>query len=357
MRQIARQPPRFDIIKILDSHARRRGFDILDQANHSAFLADMADQIEKNRTNDILIYGLRAEAMFAFVASALGRCKAIKEEDAGDLYATDLAMKVPDFRIVTVDNREFLVEVKNWNERDPRKNYSLSHTYFSGLKQYASLFNKELFIGLFWSPQQLWILVSADDFERRNGSYELSLMEAIARNQMQLLGDYMIGTTPSLTLKLLSDPTKPRSVDASGMAAFTIGAVEIYAGDQRIVDDTEKNIAWFLMNYGDWPAHELPPEVVNDELVSIGFRVEPRERANPSQHFEMIGNLCAMISRQFNHVTAPDGSVAHLSPAREPDTFGVVIPVGYRGDRLPLWRFTMMPADTARLDVADPCEV
>jgi len=75
----------------------------------------------------------------------------------------------------------------------------------------------------------------------------------------------------------------------------------------------------------------------------MSFRVRPQERSNPDQNFEIIGYLSEMISRQFNDVTAPRGSVKLLSPTEEPDTFGVVIPSGYRGQVLGLWRFQMTP--------------
>lgn len=57
---------------------------------------------------------------------------------------------------------------------------------------------------------------------------------------MHILGDCKIGTIPSLTLRFIADPSKPRAVDASGHAHFTIGQVELYSGDQLIDDPLEK---------------------------------------------------------------------------------------------------------------------
>jgi hypothetical protein len=343
MRRISRDPQKFDLMKILDDYARQGGRDIRDPSDHAMLLAELQKQLEENRTNDILIHGLRVQHMFAFVASALGRCQAIKEEDAGEFYTTNPTMTLPDFRIVTTDQNEFLVEVKNWHPTNPIKSYKFPQRYFDGLKAYAALFKTELVIALFWSPLKLWILVSPEDFEQHNEDYVLSFDRAFKCNKMSLLGDRMIGTVPSLTLKFLSDPAKPRSIDENGMAEFTIGDIEMYAGDNLISDDTEKNIAWFLMNYGTWPAQKLPEEIVGDQLISMSFRVRPQERSNPNQNFETIGFLSEMISRQFNDVTAPRGSVELLSPTEEPDIFGVVIPPGYRGQVLRLWRFEMTP--------------
>lgn len=330
-------------MRIIDGHARACGLDIRNQTHNERLLADLTAQIEQNRENDSLIHGLRVERMFAYVACALGACRAVKEEDAGELYAVDTAMRVPDFRILTVEKRELLVEVKNCHMIDLERGYRLAPAYLGGLKSYASAFRTELFIAIYWSKPKLWTLLSPNDFELQDGEYVVRLQEAMPRNNMQLLGDTMIGLPPSLTVRLLSDPTKPRAVDSTGQAKFTIGQVELYCGDQLIEDDLEKRIAWFLMNYGSWPGHKLEPEVDGGEVISIGFRAEPEERSNPDENFEIIGCLSEMISREFNDDTAWDGLVRLLAPKREPDTFGVVIPADYRGKALPLWRFNLQP--------------
>ncbi len=84
MKRISRDPQKFELMRIIDDYARSRGLDIRDQANQEAFLADLGKQIESNRTNDILAHGLRIQTMFAYVAAALGACRVIKEEDAGE---------------------------------------------------------------------------------------------------------------------------------------------------------------------------------------------------------------------------------------------------------------------------------
>lgn len=349
MKRISRDPQKFDLMRIIDDYARSRGLDIRDQANQKALLAELGAQIEANRKNDILIHGFRTQKMFAYVAAALGACRAINEEDAGEFYSVEPELRSPDFRIVTLEPRELLVEVKNCRAVSLERDYRFTRTYLDRLKRYASIFQTELFIAIYWSPLKLWTLLSADDFELRDNQYVLPLPEAIMRNKMHdILGDCEIGTIPSLTLKLLSDSTKPRTLDASGHARFTIGQVELYCGDQLIEDDLEKQIAWFLMNYGSWPCQESPAEVADGELISIGFRAKPEERSNPDQHFEFIGSLSQMMSRQFNDITAPQGSVRLLSPKHEPDTLGVVIPPDYRGKALPLWRFELEPKAAAQ---------
>jgi len=343
VKRISRDPQRFDLIEILDEYARSRGLDIRDPSGDEAFLRHLGSQIEANRRSDILLYGLRAQTMFAFVAAALGACRAIKEEDTGNLYVDNPELRAPDFRIIMLDGREFLAEVKNCHTADPQRDLRFTRAYLDGLKAYAALFQTELFIAIYWSPPKLWTLLSADDFELRDQEYILPLLRAMKLDKMHILGDRLIGTVPSLTLKLVADPNESRAIDATGHVTFKIGQAELYCGDQLIEDDIEKEIAWFLMNYGNWGSRKLPAEIVDGKLVSMGFRVTPEERANPDEDFEIVGRLSEMISRQFNELTAPGGAVKHLSPERDPDTLGVVVPLDYRGTALPLWRFTIHP--------------
>lgn len=346
MKRISRDPQKFDLMRIVDDYARARGLDIRDPGSHESLLGNLVTQMESNRTNDILIHGLRIQTMFAYVVAALGACRAIKDEDAGELYSMDPEIRTPDFRVVTVEGREILVEVKNRHTLKPGRDYRFTRAYLDGLKSYAALFQTELFIAIYWSQLNLWTLLAASDFELQGDEYFLSLPDAMKRNNMRILGDCMIGTIPSLTLKFLSDPTKPRTVGPSGQAHFTIGRVELYCGGQLIEDPLEQKIAWFLMNYGKWPGRELPPEVLEGQLISVGFRLEPQGRSNPGELFEMIGFLSEMISRQYNDITAPEGTVKLLSPKRDPDTLGVVIPLDYRGTALRLWRFILSPSSS-----------
>lgn len=331
-------------MRLLDQYARSRGVSIQDQANHADFLAELARDFEANRGNDILIHGLRIQAMFAYVAAALGNCAAIKEEDAGDVYAVDSGLRAPDFRVVTADRHEILVEVKNHRPSDPTADYVFTPTYFDSLRRYADVFQRDLYIAIYWSQWKLWSLVRSDHFDSAGDFYRLELGEAMKRSEMKLLGDCMLGTVPPLTLRLLSDPAKPRAVGPDGKAEFTIGNVELLAAGQVINDRLEKEIAWFLMNHGDWPGSPTPVEVVGGQLVSLGFEVEPEQRAEPDQGFEVIGFMSQMVSRQYNEMTAAHGRVDLLIPKRDPGDLGVIIPPGFKGETLRLWRLYLTPS-------------
>jgi len=163
---------------------------------------------------------------------------------------------------------------------------------------------------------------------------------------MYLLNDRALATLPSLRLKLISD-APDRRIDCHGRAAFRIGRKELYCADMYIDDPFEQQLAWFLMLNGEWATPTEEPEIVDGELTSITFRVEPQERVNLDHPFEIIGHLGDLISRQFTEVTAPDGEVRRLTPEAEPGAFGVLIPPDYKGIALKLWQFELHPRNTS----------
>jgi hypothetical protein len=330
MKRISRDHPKFDLMRLLDRYARAKRVSLRDQSNHANFLADLTKHFHANRDNEILIHGLRIQAMFAFMAAALGNCLAIKEEDAGDLYAADSELRAPDFRIVTADGHEILVEVKNHRPSDPTADFVFDSAYFESLRRYGEVFQRALFIAIYWSQWKLWSLVRHDRFDAAGDSYRLSLGEAMKRSEMKLLGDCMLGTVPPLTLRLFWDPRKPRHVGLDGKAEFTIGSVELWAGGEVIDDPLERRIAWFLLQYGKWPVADSPVEIAEGELISIGFEARPEERANPDQSFEMVGTMSQMVSRQYNEITAGSGRVDLLVPNNDPGQLGVLIPNDFK---------------------------
>ena len=61
----------------------------------------------------------------------------------------------------------------------------------------------------FLGRSPMWTLVSADDFRCNGDTSTLDFSTAMKRNQMGLLGDAFIGTTPPLSLRFYSDKGKP----------------------------------------------------------------------------------------------------------------------------------------------------
>jgi hypothetical protein len=328
----------------LNEHAKARKGSLRDSVGQEAVMADLTQQLKSIRGNETLAHGLRVEAMFGHVAASLGQCRLIKQEDSGDIYTLEPALRVPDYRLVLIDGSEFFVEVKNHRPKDGFEEYGLTPEYLASLQTYAKAFGKELYFAIYWSQMKLWALVSDREFAPVGDRFVLSLPEAMKRNQMGRLGDVMIGTLPALTLKFYSDPKRPRRVGSDGETPVTIGRAEFYCGDNLLTEGTETEIAWFLLKYGKWPLELLAPEIDDGNLISFGFRAEPEECTPGSELFELIGFLSQMISRQYNAATAAEGKIDLLAPDFGPEQLGVIIPADFRSDRLPLWRFMVQPA-------------
>lgn len=342
MERIGRGEQRFDLMRLLDAYARNKKLSIRDGATHVTFLRGLADEFDLAKDSDTLIHGLRTEGMFAHVVAALGGCTMVKSEDAGEIYADDTTLRIPDYRVVISADEQLLVEVKNHRSAS-LADYLVKSAYMDSLRAYANAANLPLYIAIYWSDFHTWTLVPSDGFDLVGGNYSISFGESMKRSEMLRLGDCMLGTTPPLEFRLLSDPACDRSVQPSGEVGFTIGAVELRAGGQVIEDPLEKRIAWFLLRCGGWDVVDFPTEVVAGELISATFVVGPPERSSggddSEEDFEFLGFMSQMLSRQYGAMTADDSGVNLLTPTGQPHELGVVIPPDYVGERLALWRF------------------
>jgi len=204
--------------------------------------------------------------MFAHVAAALGKSKIIVEEDSGVFFSSEEDIRRPDFRLITNESEQLLIEVKNFRQKDPMEPFILKSKYLSSLKKYADVFKIPLKIAIYWSVWKLWTLIDATHFISENSDYSITMPEAIKRNEMNLLGDHMVGTVPPLSLRLYADPNKPRSIEENSQVHFTIGRVALYANGKEIIDDFEKKLVWFFMLHGKWNEVDQSAEIKNDLL-------------------------------------------------------------------------------------------
>jgi hypothetical protein len=150
----------------------------------------------------------------------------------------------------------------------------------------------------------------------------------------------MVGITKPLALRFYTDPTQPRKVGADGNASFTIQRSAFVAAGQEIVDDFEQTLAWFFLRYGMWDDLEQIAEIVNGEIIYFDFQ-GMKQDPNPDQPFLMIGQLSQMITHQFNEKTVDEGNIRRLTPDVQPDKLGIMIPNGFKGKVLGLWRFRL----------------
>lgn len=70
------------IIRLLEQLVREHDLKITESEDQNAILQVLQGAISRAPRNDILVHGARVEAMFSYVAGALGHCQAVKQEDA-----------------------------------------------------------------------------------------------------------------------------------------------------------------------------------------------------------------------------------------------------------------------------------
>ena len=340
MKRIERYPEKFEVIDIFENMARKKGLKLSESESHKDFIAALTKSFHESKDNPIIIHGRRIESMFEYLAASLGKSILIKREDSGEICSLDPGIRPPDFRILLDDGSDIFVEVKNCHKTDPNYRFPLKRSYATAIETYSKLFGREVYIAIFWSRWRKWTLLRLGSFTTNEERLSISFLEAFKHNEMALLGDIMIATTPPLAMRVITDPTKPRRVDGSGRVGFTIGAIELYCGGAKIEDKFEQSLAFYFMLHSNWVDSDPEAKVQDGDLVYFDFVTKPEEPV-PGQQFQILGFLSEMISRNYNDLTASDAGIDRLSPIIDPDSLGILIPQGYKGKQLPLWRFTI----------------
>jgi len=347
MKRLVRDPFRFDGFSLFATYGQKASVSLKDPASVGGFIAAVKASAERALSNEAFLLGQRTEALFERVVASLGGFRLLKREDVGDVFHTaETDVQPPDFRIVLEDGKQLLVEVKNFHQGDaPTKQQRESRAYLDALVGYADLMGCELRMATYWCQWNRWTLVPLSAFSQGEKWSTLSMPDAIVANEMNRLGDLLVGTRAPLRFRVNADRSKPRTIEANGQAGFTIGSCELLSEDRHITDPVELRIAWFLLLYGDWVIRDSTLIAEGDQLVAIEHHVGPsEERAEvEDQDFEFIGALSSMISRAHNSSTGDGGQVDRIRADFEPGAVGALIPEDYEGKALPLWRFIIEP--------------
>lgn len=338
----SRDPKHFEMLRVLDEFARSNGLSIDDEETHQKLIAQLSETLLEHRTKPTRLFGFRTEAMFAHVVAALGHCDIIVEEDTGIHYDSVSDSTAPDFRIITSDNEQFFVEVKNFHQKDLFANFKVQGSYLKRLYAYTQKFGLPLKIATFWSKWNKWTLVDSTRLLPNGNDYYLSIGEALARNEMCNIGDFMIGTVPPLSLRVYADPMKPREILESGQVSFTIGHIAFLAGETELRSELDQKISWFLFLYGEWDDCKETVATTGNQIDFLSFSVSPRQNET-EQAWNVVGTQSSMISKQYLDQTSVEGSVKRLSPVAQPDELGVIIPRDFYSDGLRLWCLVLHP--------------
>ena len=336
----------FSLLKSLDDFARTRGLSITDPVTRDQLVEVLGASIQGNVSKASRLHGLHTQSMFAYMAAAMGACQLIGEEDSGALFDLNGDVQRPDFRVITRDGTQMLVEVKNFHPKNPLQKLRLDGGYLRSLERYAELNAVPLKLAIYWSRWNVWTLLDANRLDSTQRTITIGMPEAYTHNEMHLLGDCMIGTEPPMSFRLYADKEKPRRITADGKAGFTVARACLCSAGVDVVDPVEKRIGYFLLQNGSWHESEEHAEI-NDGLVEYFelrfFPAPPPDDEPDPQRFRSVGFLSQMIASQYIRSTSQSGKITTLSPKKGPDQFGIIIPDDCKGEALKLWRFTMLP--------------
>jgi hypothetical protein len=233
MKRIARDPLKFDVFNALAIYGRQEKVSLLKPETTESFVAKIRSSIQSALRKPHFLYGQRAQAMFASLIVSLGHRRLLKEEDIGEIYAADEKLKVPDFRLIQDDGNQLLIEVKNFYQGNDDQRFELSESYLTGLCNYARLMGVSAKLAVYRVKWGMGMLNSPSDYKMHSGKATISFGEAMMANEMDLLGDRMIGTRFPLSLRMVVDPDKPRTVGRHGEAEFSITHFEFFVGPPR----------------------------------------------------------------------------------------------------------------------------
>lgn len=346
MKRHEQDPLDFSLLRSLDQFARTHKLSITDLAAQQGLLDSHRVSLQEHISHQARIHGIRVGSMFAHLAATLGSTLLISEEDAGELFHAFDNIQRPDYRIVTQDHEQFLVEVKNFHQKsDPLKPFKIKGSYLALLKKYAQINGMPLKLAIYWSRWNMWSLVDAARYDESKKCIKISMKDAFLHSEMYLLGDYMIGTTPPLSFRIYADKSRARVVSSDGTGAFCISKVCLCCNGVDIDSPDESRVAWYLLFYGNWNQYERIANIEDGfvNFVEMQFTPEVLDDNIESLPFRNLGYLSQMITKEYLRLTSTEGEVTNLIPAIQPEQLGLRIPEDYEGTALPLWRFKVYP--------------
>ena len=343
MKQLGREPQKLETLNLFTLLQSGDDNALYDPANRQSFLSQVDSGLTRALDSEATLHGIRVQSMFQGMVASLDYVRLLKEEDSGNCYyQIDGEIRIPDFRVVTTKGESWLIETKNHFSKDPMRRYRIRNEDVQALKRYANIVGTPLRFAIYWAHWNQWTLNDPERFTQ-NGNYaEIEFIQAMKQNEMTVLGDYSIGTTYPLTLKLLAAMDQPRTISPEGIVSMRIGRVEIWSDDVLLEDKTERNIALYLMMYGKWGYDGGRIELDEAGLPVAAIHTSTPEEVTPNQGFEIVGWVSSLYSQHYNSLTLEGGRVSHLN-VKEPTSLAPVIPRDLEKKQLPMWRFTLEP--------------
>ncbi len=330
-----------DLFAAFARFGRTQNLTLHDPQLAEEFAATLKADLARALKNPIWLHGNRVQNMFEAMVIAFDHHVLIKTEDAGDFFPKD-RFALPDFRVVLKAGGQMLVEVKNVYALQPgRQRFTIKRAYLRKLQDYALTVACDLRLALFFARWGIWTLIDPLALKADGNALFIDMGEAVQVSELARLGDQTIGTRAPLQLRFLADHTKPRKVDVHGMVAMTIAAVKTYCRGVELTSARDREMAWLMMQFGDWESGE-PTALMDGSLVDgIEFRWDPVEPSD--QGFDFIGSASRMFARYYSLRTVEDKAIVRVAPETKPGLFRVLTTGDAKSDALPLWRIIQQP--------------
>lgn len=305
-----KQLPAID--KQLSTLSLLRGLSSCDLSKPEELLTDIRNVIYDIKKHSQKAYGIRTEKMFGFIAARLGNCSFIKQEDEGTSYISKETL-IPDYRLILNNNQELFVEVKNCHVGLKPK-IVLKEEYISKLLNYPNLTLDNLKIAVYWSKWKFWTLTAIPDFDKNGNKYTLSMLNALVKNQMYLLGDFLFACRWPLRLEFIADLSASTEIDENGKCLYTIKDVQAFVAGDLVEDNIEKNIVFNLILFGldgdSWEENDHV-ELIENKLQRIIFEYSPVMKNE--MEITVINPLSRIIATHYSSVTIKDCQIKSFS--------------------------------------------
>jgi len=309
-------------------------------------LEDLREKLIEVAAQRSTLHGWQSQALFEAIVVGLGSVQLLKLEDTGDVYFSGPDLKPPDFRVITSDGEQILVEAKNFYGSNARSDFRIRQRDLDGLRRYTELVSVDaLKIAVYWARWNLWTLFDARLFKPCGGQYlSVSLPKALKANEMGSIGDRIPATEWPIGVTMFSDPNEDRFVDEQGKAEFTIGKIEFSVAGRIVNRSSEKAILLRLMQFGGW-GEQTDSKIEDGQLISASFLFSPQEPPPSSQEFAMHNSLSSIFSAMFAQATVgEEAEITELRINADPSALARLIPDDYEGEVLRIWRFQLTPS-------------
>lgn len=336
---MSRQPSRFGAVDFADDLGRE--FNLPLERLSEKFSFEKATSAA--RENRILMQGRRVERMFEYVVAALGKANLITAEDSGaPLYSGD-EVQAPDYFVSLKTGDRYLIEVKSRQPKGFHSPVTFSSAYLSRLKSYAMRKGYPLLIAIYWNPLRVWTINKIEDIESKKGTVNLRFADALQRSIASEFGDRMVAAVPPLVCRIHAAPHRPSFIQEDERAHFTISHLSFFSEGKEIIEERERQIAFYLMFHSRWTSDEPVAQLTDNRVEFVDISATPEEKEIPAQEFASLGSIAGMISSYYKWLTTANDQIIRLTPHASPGEMAPGFDDAYRGKVLRLWQFEVRP--------------